>query len=108
MFRFSKKTEAVIAEYRTQAGAEPLKLMLIRYPGSTIASPAFDDVVTLWRSWSEKEFAEGDILTFQDKGNRYTSCLLIENILCMTFLALNKDDGAMLLNFVREKYRKGF
>lgn len=108
VFHLNEKTDAVVAEYRTQSNAEPFKLMLIRYPGKAIARSAFDDVVALWRSWSEKEFKEGGIITFQDKTIHYTSCLVLENILCVTFLALQKDDGAMLLNFVREKYRNGF
>jgi hypothetical protein len=106
VFHLSEKTDAVLAEYRTQADAEPLKLMLVRYPDSTIARHAFNDVVTLWRSWSAKEFEEGDILIFLDKSVRYTSCLLLDKVLCMTFFALNKDNGVTLLNFVREKCRK--
>ncbi|MCC6326000.1 MAG: hypothetical protein DCC43_12225 [Candidatus Brocadia sp.] len=106
VFHLSEKTDAVLAEYRTQADAEPLKLMLVRYPDSTIARHAFNDVVTLWRSWSAKEFEEGDILIFLDKSVSYTSCLLLDKVLCMTFFALNKDNGVTLLNFVREKCRK--
>ncbi|OOP54850.1 MAG: hypothetical protein AYP45_18070 [Candidatus Brocadia carolinensis] len=106
VFRLSEKTDAVIAEYRLEANAEPLKLMLIQYPDKNVARVVFDDVVRLWRSWSEKEFTEENILTFQDKAHRYTSCFLKTNILCMTFLASNKNDGVMLLNLVRENNRK--
>lgn len=106
VFRLSEKTDAVIAEYRLEANAEPLKLMLILYPDKNVARVVFDDVVRLWRSWSEKEFTEENILTFQDKAHRYTSCFLKTNILCMTFLASNKNDGVMLLNLVRENNRK--
>lgn len=103
VFHLSEKTDAVIAEYRPNANSEPLKLMLIRYPDADTARRAFDDVVKLWRSWGEREFADGMIHTFQDKALRYTSCLQKANILGITFLSPNKKDAEMMLKLVAEK-----
>ncbi len=103
VFHLSEKTDAVIAEYRFNANAEPLKLMLIRYPDVDTARLALADVMKLWRSWGEKEFTDGMVHTFQDKASRYTSCLLKINILCMTFFSLSKEDAETLLRLAAEK-----
>ncbi len=103
VFHLSEKTDAVIAEYRPNPKTEPLKLMLVRYPDAETARRALDDVVKLWRSWGEKEYAEGMISTFQDKALRYTSCLLKANILCMALFSHSKDEGEALLKLVEEK-----
>ncbi|MDN3514714.1 MAG: 4Fe-4S dicluster domain-containing protein [Candidatus Brocadia sp.] len=101
VFRLSEKTDAVVAEYKLNAGS--LKLMIIQYPDIHTAGLAFDDVVKLWRSWGEKETVEGKIHTFQDKALRYTACLLKSNILCMTFLSPDKEDATTLLKLATER-----
>src|SRR3990172_4852978 len=100
VFHLTEKTDAVIAEYRLNANAEPLKLMLIRYTDNDTASLAFDDVLKLWRSWGETESTSGAVHTFQSKVQYYTSCLLERNILGMTFLSINKGDAETLLQSI--------
>lgn len=100
VFHLSEKTDAVIAEYRTNASTEPFKLMLIRHPDNDTARLVFDDVLKLWRSWGEIESMSGAIHTFQGKNQRYTSCLLEGNILGMTFLSINKGDAETLLQSI--------
>ncbi len=103
VFHLSERTDVVIAEYRPDANTEPLKLMLIRYPDIDTARLAFDDVVKLWRSWSEKEFTGEMIHTFQDKELRYTSCLQKTHIFGMAFLSPDKEKAEMMLKLVAEK-----
>ena len=103
VFRLSEKTDAVIAEYRLITNAKSSKLMLVRYSDSETARLAFDDVVKLWRFFGEKESISGTIHIFQNKAQHYTSCLLIKNILGITFLSTNKDNAEMLLKLVEEK-----
>jgi len=100
VFHLSEKTDAVIAEYRPNANAEPLKLMLIRYTDNDTARLVFDDVLKLWRSWGETESTSGAVHTFQSKVQCYTSCLLERNILGMTFLSINKGDAETLLQSI--------
>lgn len=97
VFHLSDKTDAVIAEYMPDPDRETFKLMVVCYPDNDTAQRAFEDVVKLWRSWCENESSSGQILTFQDKAQRYTSCMREGNILCITFLAANKDDAETLL-----------
>ncbi|MEK6559345.1 MAG: DUF6599 family protein, partial [Planctomycetota bacterium] len=103
VFRLSEKTDAVIAEYRLTTNTKSSKLMLVRYSDSETARLAFDDVVKLWRFFGEKESISGTIHIFQNKALHYTSCLLIKNILGITFLSTNKDNAEMLLKLVEEK-----
>ncbi|MBI2472642.1 MAG: 4Fe-4S dicluster domain-containing protein [Planctomycetes bacterium] len=100
VFHLSEKTDAVIAEYKLNISTEPFKLMLIKYTDNDTARLAFDDVLKLWRSWGETESASGTIHTFQDKNQRYTSCLQDKNILAVTFLSASRNDAEILLQSI--------
>lgn len=97
IFHLSEKTDAVIAEYKLDTGTDPLKLLVIKYPDNDTARLAFNDILKLWSTWSEKEFQSGTIHTFLDNSSLYTSCLLKDNIIKITFLSANRDDGEILL-----------
>ncbi|HHT9137141.1 MAG TPA: DUF6599 family protein, partial [Candidatus Wunengus sp. YC60] len=99
VFHLSEKTDAVIAKYKPAADTE-FPGLIIKYPDADAARLAFDDVLKLWRSWGETESASGAIHTFQGKNQRYTSCLLVKNILGMAFLSVNKGDAEMLLQSI--------
>lgn len=103
VFHFSEKTDAVIAEYKPNTDTSPLKLMIIKYPDNDTARLAFGDVLRLWRTWSEKEFLSGKIYTFQDNSSRYTSCLLEDHMIKITFLSIDKEYGEILLKSTLEK-----
>ncbi|MDR4508510.1 MAG: 4Fe-4S dicluster domain-containing protein [Candidatus Brocadiaceae bacterium] len=104
VFYLSDKTDAVLAEYKpNNAGEESLLLLLIRYSENHTASLAYGDMLTLWRSWGEKESVTGNIHTFQGKSSRYTSCVQKKDIFAITFLSPNKFEAESLLRFVLEK-----
>jgi NAD-dependent dihydropyrimidine dehydrogenase PreA subunit len=103
VFHLSEKTDAVIAEYKPYPDAKPFKLMLVNYPDIKMAQTAREEVIKLWRSWSENESASGAITTFQDKMLRYTSCFQVEHILGMAFLVSDKDKAESLLRDITEK-----
>lgn len=102
VFHLSEKTDAALAEYKSSVHEGTLKLMIIQYSDDDTARIAFDDVIKLWRVWSEREFTSGILHTFEDT-SRYSSCLLKRDILCMTFLSPNKNDAELLLKLVSEK-----
>ncbi|MBM4065254.1 MAG: 4Fe-4S dicluster domain-containing protein [Planctomycetes bacterium] len=102
VFHLSEKTDAVIAEYRPTS-SESFKLMLIRYPDSDTARFAFEDTLKLWRSWGETESTSGTICTFQDKNQRYTSCLQEKNLFGMAFLSVSKGYAETLIQSIFHK-----
>ena len=53
VFGLGEKTDAVIAEYKPDGNAEPLKLMVVEYPDVRLAAAALQNALKTWRAWEE-------------------------------------------------------
>jgi len=102
VFGLSEKTNAVIAEYQPDTNASPLKLMVIKYPDTRLATSALQGALKVWRAWGEEEFASGIIHSFQSKAHRYTSFLQQRDALCAVFFSESRVYAKKLLDDVLE------
>ncbi len=100
VLNLSEKTDAVVADYKSDKSSLPFKILIVKYPEKSVAEESFKNFIELRKSWDEDSVKTDTLYTFEDSKGKYSSISCVNSFLVITFLVETRKDSESSVNGV--------